>query len=178
MGKKITPKKLEMSGRRERVAELYLRQKTQMEIAAELDVDQATVSRDLKELQRIWRESAVMALDEVKARELAKIDALEREYWDAWELSKSAKENTLTEKVDDGDGTRFKAQVSKTAQTGDARYLSGVQWCIERRCKLLGLDAAQKVDAITRNLDLTKLSDEQLTRLANGDDPIAVLLSQ
>jgi len=26
-------------------------------------------------------------------------------------------------------------------QAGDPRFLTGVQWCIERRCKILGIDA-------------------------------------
>lgn len=29
---------------------------------------------------------------------------------------------------------------------GDPRYLAGVQWCIEIRCKLLGIEAPKRVD--------------------------------
>lgn len=33
-------------------------------------------------------------------------------------------------------------------------------------------------DSILKYIDLTKLNDDQLTRLANGDDPLAVLLNK
>src|SRR5262249_24223213 len=65
----------------------------------------------------------------------------EREYWAAWEASKKEREITTTEQLTGGDGDRLKAVVRKEQQTGDPRYLAGVQSCIEQRCKLLGLNA-------------------------------------
>ena len=36
--------------------------------------------------------------------------------------------------------------IEKTSmgQAGDPRFLAGVQWCIERRCKIIGIDAPTK----------------------------------
>jgi hypothetical protein len=48
MSRRLTPQKLAVLERRKAVAERYLRQETQGEIAGALGVGQATVSRDLE----------------------------------------------------------------------------------------------------------------------------------
>lgn len=127
------------------IAQMYLQGKTQVEIAEKLEISQQQVSYDLKILQDRWRKAALRDLDTAKAEQLAKIDELEREYWRAWEESKETYESSVTEKVTAGETSRLKAYLRKEDRVGDPRYLAGVQWCIERRCKLLGLDAPEQV---------------------------------
>jgi predicted transcriptional regulator len=132
---------------RRRIANLYLQGWLQADIAEELGISPATVSRDLKALQSEWRKSRLVDIDAAKQRELAKIDRLEREYWVAWERS-IGKSLRVTVK---GKGTEDKAtQMEKTTTTddlnGDPRYLAGIQWCIDRRCKILGIDAPEKME--------------------------------
>ena len=127
---------------------MYLRGWIQADIAEETGLSQPTVSRDLKALQRDWLESALIDFNEAKAQELAKVDRLEREYWVAWEASKEDKEVQTTEKVKGDKTARSKAQVRREGQVGNPSFLAGVQWCIERRCKILGIDAAAKVEQV------------------------------
>lgn len=133
------------------IAERYLRGYRQQDIADELDLTQPTVSNDLKTLYERWRESSLMDIDEAKARELARIDELERTYWLEWEASKKTKEVKTTKKTQgkpdqQGNPTTEKAEASvrKEERFGDPRYLAGVQWCIQRRCAILGIDAPSK----------------------------------
>jgi len=112
-------------------------------IAAALNVDQSTISRDLKVLIKRWQDSALMDVDEHRSTELARINRLELEYWNAWEASKADKESTLAEKTT-GTDTRTKAVKRSEGQVGNPSFLAGVERCIERRCKLLGLDAPTK----------------------------------
>jgi hypothetical protein len=75
---------LRIEARRSRVASLFLRGcKRQVELAQRLGVNQSTVSRDLKVINERWKAAAVRDLDEAKAQELAKLDELEQEYWQA-----------------------------------------------------------------------------------------------
>jgi hypothetical protein len=169
---------------RRRVADLYLKGWLQADIAAELSIDQSTVSRDLKALQKAWMASALVDIDAVKGRELAKVDQLEREYWVAWERSCEDAE-TVTQKTkgtvqrrQDDDGTfvaERPAEATKVSkgQAGDPRFLQGVQWCIDKRCKIMGIDAPQK--SIGMGIDITQLDERQLERLADGEDIIRVL---
>lgn len=132
---------LEIAERRQKVAALYLRGRTQREIAAAVDVDQATVSRDLKAVQKEWSEQAQADLAERKAVELAKIDELERTYHEGWERSCKEREKRRAKKIDAADPDRSRAETGKETENrdGDPRFLEGVRWCIEMRCKLLGL---------------------------------------
>ena len=66
--------------------------------------------------------SSVSDFNQRKAEELAKIDNVEREAWVAWTTSKG-----------------------NQTPAGDPRFLQNVQWCIQKRCKILGLDAAEKL---------------------------------
>src|SRR5215212_4552915 len=73
---------------RAEIARRYLQGMTQAEIGAELGMTQQMVSYDLQVVRQRWRDAGLRDLDEAKTIELAKIDALELEYWDAWRASK------------------------------------------------------------------------------------------
>jgi len=135
---------------RRRIADMYLQGKTQADIAEEVGIDQSTVSRDIAALQGAWRESALIDIDEAKARELAKVDRLEREYWDAWERSCEDVVTVRAMGKQPAKGEKGKpdrvTRITKK-QDGDPAFLRGVQWCIERRCKIIGVDAPTKTEA-------------------------------
>ena len=135
---------------RRRIADLYLQGWLQADIAKDIGVAQSTVSRDLVALHGEWKKSALLDFNEAKAQQLAKIDRLEREYWEAWARSCEDAETVRQE-----GGTKSKDgkllppdKVVRTSkgQAGDPRFLQGVQWCIDRRIKILGVDSAQKLD--------------------------------
>lgn len=142
--------KAEIERDRRRIADLYLQGWLQADIAKSIGVAQSTVSRDLVALHGEWKKSALLDFNEAKARELAKVDRLEREYWEAWQRSCENAETVRQEgsRKGDGDGLPPVDKIVKTSkgQAGDPRFLQGVQWCIDRRCKILGVDAAQKLD--------------------------------
>lgn len=151
------------------IKDAYLRGDTQMSIAERLGLSQAQISRDLATIQRRWRESALVDINEAKQRELERIDVLEREYWQAWENSKGEQSRSTASKA--GDVAR--AQVVKYESAGDPRFLAGVQWCVEQRCKILGLLAPAKSELMGKDggpvqveqkpaYDLSKLSTDEL----------------
>ena len=129
------------------IKDAYLRGDTQMSIAERLGLSQAQISIDLATIQRRWRESSLVDVNEAKQRELERIDVLEREYWQAWEASKGEQSRSTASKT--GDVSR--AQVVKYESAGDPRFLAGVQWCVEQRCKILGLLAAVKNELIGKD---------------------------
>jgi len=140
---------LKIAERRRDVAELYLAGHTQVEIAHKWRVTQATISYDLKYIQAEWLKSAMLDFDRLKARELARIDRLEREYWRAWYESRGAHEKTVTMRTE-GQGAYTKAQVEREELAGDPRFLGGVQWCVEQRLKIFGVYTATRIDMTWR----------------------------
>lgn len=163
----------------DQISALYLKGWRQVDIAEEIGVTQQQIAYDLKEIHARWRESSVRNLDEAKAMELARLDELEREYWAAWERSKGEKTKARQFGKMDADGQRQieRAVMEKEQLIGNPAFLAGVEKCIDMRCKLLGIYAPTRLDAWMRNLDLGKLSLEQLDRIAKGEDPVQVILS-
>jgi hypothetical protein len=167
--RRSTAEELTIESRRTQLAELFLRGiKRQGELAQHLGVNRSTVSRDLKVLNARWKESGVRDLDAAKGQELERLDQLEREYWQAWAKSQGPHEITTTEQTTGGDGEKVKAAIRKEEQHGDARYLEGVQRCIEQRCKLLGLNAPQKIAPTTPDgQEPYRLTVEDFTQARN-----------
>lgn len=143
------------------IAEMYLKGETYQSIATQISaqrdysISRSTVFNDLQVLQARWKESQLVDFDEAKAKELTRIDKLEAEYWFAWSRSLRQSEEILTERIQDnlqnqgnaGIGhVREKVKKREITTYGDPRYLQGVQWCIDRRCKIFGLDAPKQVD--------------------------------
>lgn len=131
------------------VSAYYLQGMTQAEIALKIDRDQSTVSRDLREIQKSWQESTLVDFDQKKREELAKIDALELTYWQAWrdsggEIITKTVERIASEKGDDG-AKRAREVVKTEFAVGEFAALRGVQWCIEKRIEIFGLAAPKKI---------------------------------
>src|SRR5260370_19490486 len=140
----IVPTKTRSHVERERdlreTAALYLRGLTHNEIAQRLHVSRQQVGYDLKVLQRRWQESALADFNAKKAAELARVDELERTYWEAWERSCQAREVTTQEKIQDGDRqgneARRKAAVRKEQLHRHPALRRGVQRPVRLRFTL------------------------------------------
>lgn len=157
------------------ISELYLKGLRQIDIVEEVGVSVATVSRDLKLLTRYWQVTSRANIDKAKAIELAKINELERTYWQAWKDSTGDKEIQTIENPAlsiDGESvvSKGKETLRRWVEVGDPRFLQGVQACIDKRCKIRGVDAPQAVDikasVTTENSDklrsvIDKMSDDQ-----------------
>jgi hypothetical protein len=128
------------------IAQLYLTGHTQAAIARQLNLSRSQIQYDIQACIREWRRTRIEDIDQVKTVELERINRMECEYWDAWERSKLDRKSTSAKRVEDVDGTRTEAQKRAEGQTGNPAYLAGVQWCIEQRCKILGLYAPVKTD--------------------------------
>lgn len=143
------------------IAKLYMTGETQQTIADHISkirpysLTRVTIHNDLKVLHERWKESQLVDFDTAKAKELAKIDRLENEYWFAWKRSLRMSEEIISEKIQDSQTTqsgttpgyaREKIKKKEVTTFGDPRYLQGVQWCVDKRCAIFGLDAPKKVD--------------------------------
>jgi hypothetical protein len=125
---------------RAEIAKMYLEGWYQSDIAAKLGISQPQVSYDLKVLHDRWRAEGIKRIGEYISRELVRIDRLEQMYFDAWERSTQPADSYADKYSDDGVETTFKLE----ERDGSPQFLVGVQWCIKRRCDLLGLDAPKR----------------------------------
>lgn len=122
---------------RQAIAGLRLREYSQLEIADALGLSLSTVKRELRHLHQEWQAEAQADTNETLSAELKRLEAVSREAWKGWELS--LKEQTTT--TEEGDSRKTRT----TTTSGDPRYLNTLLTAIERRCRILGIDAPSKV---------------------------------
>lgn len=139
---------------------MYLRGESISNISLALALPPEEVRVDLRAIRKQWLQSALLDFAEAKARELAKLDEMERAAWAAFEQSKFKKRQAQT--AIPGTPTRDnptpppipqRATLYTEDDAGDPRYLQLVLSCIDRRCKMLGLDAPVRVTASQESAD-------------------------
>lgn len=141
-------------------ANLYLRGYTYQSIAEwigehrEYDLTPSMIGMDLKRVRERWQNMYLRDVDDVKAQELARIDRIEREAWEAWDKSKlDITETKALSKTDSwGEAnkkpTYNRKEIQKITKNRDpyTRFIEIVQWCVEQRMKIFGLDAPKTVN--------------------------------
>lgn len=133
---------------------MVLTGRTQAEIAAEFGCTRGAVKKLVDELERDWVARRHSATDLHFGRQLAKLDRLEAEYWDAWRksqldyqrrASKSKKRPAKAILAADGSivptphSEETEASLVTEAQTGNPAFLAGIERVIDQRSKLLAL---------------------------------------
>ena len=124
-----------MAERRKTIADLALKGWTQTAIAAHLKVAQSTVARDLDDIRRHWRESAIRDFDEAREREIRKMDLVESEAWAGWLRSQGPVQAGSL--IEGKDGSRRTSSLKH--QFGNPRFLEQIIKCSLHRSALLGL---------------------------------------
>lgn len=126
----------------------YIAQIIAQKVGNGYSVNHNTVSNDINALLKEWRETRVQDIDSLKVLELEKLDKLERTYWEAWEKSiEDYKKKTVKAKGKASDGAKpdYKEMTeTEMIAYGNPSYLQGIERCIDKRCKILGIDAPLK----------------------------------
>ena len=154
---------------------MYLQGQAQHVIAAALNarpgigysLSRQMISYDLGKIRVAWLAASLASYDARVAEELARIDNLEQVYWGSWErsLEKRTTETAYAAAGEDGKPKQSRAVYKTEPGYGDPRYLAGIQWCIERRCKLLGLDKPQQLDVTTAGEPLGRAFEDALAKV-------------
>lgn len=119
----------------EAIADLWLKGYSQIAICKQLGISRKRLRTCLDNARTFWLERKNIAMVDMVAEQLRRIDILETQAWEGYERSqKDAVENSVERGKD---GTKRKT-VTKP-QSGDARFLKTVHDCIDLRCKLLGI---------------------------------------
>lgn len=151
--------------RRSKVMALRIRGFRPFEIAEKLGVTREQVDADVRRVRQEWAQARQDDLNGMIAEQLAKIDALEREAWDAWERSKlPAVMHKTGKSIKRGE---WEEETTKE-QVGDPRYLDTLAKLWDQRAKILGLNAAEKVDhAMQIDVNMAVVSEVRKQVLEN-----------
>lgn len=157
---RITPARARVESWKSLIVDLYLQGNT-MQRVGELAKEQTghsfgskTVSKWVNEAILQWQEHKSQFIENHRAIELAKINKLEITYWDAWVRSCEIAKSKSTTKKKSEEGERLAvAQVKEDEKptNGDPQFLRGIQWCVDTRCKILGIDTPQVAVQVNNN---------------------------
>lgn len=138
-------------------ADLFLRGYPYREIAKRLNDDlvkrkmdyrltESMVYYDIQQLLISWKRDQLESIDQYVTAELQKLDKMETEAWNAWELSKQNKTKNKTKKAGNGlMGRQIMTEEATETTSGNPRYLDLLLNIQHRRAKMLGFDAPIKI---------------------------------
>jgi uncharacterized protein YjcR len=116
---------------------LYLQGFTMSDIAEKLEISIDMVKYDLAKVRQNWLEHARLDLNELKAKELAKLDYLEQQVWAQWQQSQQP-QTKITQEESEIKGTSTKTETINLA--ANPKYAETILKIQERRSKMLGYD--------------------------------------
>ena len=135
-----------------RAVQLRLEGRTLQEIATELGYAVRSSAR-FAIFRGMERLSPPENLESLRAIEVARTYEVEHEAWEQWYRSTedAVKESTKTRAGDDETG-EVVTETTRTVegQAGNPALLAAIVKAMERRAKLLGLDAPEKIDVNTK----------------------------
>lgn len=144
-----------------RMAELLSKRYQEEREDAEFSISRSQIQKDVEVIVGRWKEEEIVKISSMKAVAGQRIEALYREYWEAWIKSKGGTTESATDArmpkkggKDTADGmaittdgkvmvTQFKT--TKSLPHGDIEFLRGAGQCVEQHIKLYGLAAPAKV---------------------------------
>ncbi len=143
----------ELTARDERIAYWVLRGHTYKDVASLVGVKSTqTVWASIQRCLAYWQEKMFENINKYVAMEIATTLSVQAEAFAAWERSKLPAETERTTKAafpDSEDNPWLlvdtESQHTVKGQAGDPRFLAIIDKCIERRCKILGLEAPQRL---------------------------------
>ena len=139
--------------RQEMVQRRYLGGESLLSIAKSLGLNYGTIWNDIEKTRQRWIDRACERRDVWVAQELAKIDKIEIEAWQGWTKSQQDATEHSQKRTKDG----VEQTTKRKGQAGDSQFLQVALKCVERRCRLLGLDAPTRVDVTTQENDIADI---------------------
>jgi hypothetical protein len=136
---------------------------SQVQIAADLGISQAAVSKLLARLERRVLRELMEAAQRQKARQMLRLEHLFAEALRAWNESKAESTRRRQRQTKGGDGGDATiAELVVENKHGDPRYLDEARKALADQRKLWGLDAPQKVDLHASRNRYHEMSDDAL----------------
>lgn len=112
----------------------------------EKQISISQIQKDISIIRQEWRDRKRENIDTYLNEVLDVLDATHREAYGEWLRSKRDHERRIgKQKTGGANGSTEEKSLMQEGQTGDPRYLAIVMQAIERKCKLLGLDAPTKI---------------------------------
>ncbi|MDF5717802.1 MAG: helix-turn-helix domain-containing protein [Rhizonema sp. NSF051] len=156
------------------VVKRYLEGETQAQIAQSLGLTQPQISNYIQEARKEWRAEYSRDSAEVFDQQLAALMHTKREFWLAWNESKTIIESTSHKKGFRGDIEIDETTVTREKSLGNPAYLNGVVKCILKELDLRGIAGELKEKDIKAAIKRLKTEGYSVSEPGTSDAAIAL----
>ena len=130
---------------RSKLAGLYLHGVSTTEMAVRVGLTRRTVQAELVAIRDDWKGRTQIDFVSAIAQQLDRVDLVEKYACEGWERSLTRKTVETKQAVRTVSGQVDRATVRAETGNGDPAFLARMSWCIEQRCRILGLEKPREV---------------------------------
>ena len=129
-----------------KLAEMYLHGFSTADMAMRLGLTRRTVQAELSAIRKDWRTRTHLDFQSALFQQLDRIDLIEKYAFDGWERSLAQVSVETRQATAASSGQVTRATVRTGSGVGDRGFLAQMAWCVEQRCKILGLEKPVAVE--------------------------------
>ena len=130
---------------RSKLAGLYLHGVSTTEMAVRVGLTRRTVQAELVAIRDDWKGRTQTDFESAIAQQLDRVDLVEKYAFEGWERSLTRKTVETKQAVRTVNGQVDRATLRAETGDGDPAFLARMSWCIEQRCRILGLEKPREV---------------------------------
>ena len=130
---------------RSKLAGLYLHGVSTTEMAVRVGLTRRTVQAELVAIRDDWKGRTQIDFESAIAPQLDRVDLVEKYAFEGWERSLTRKTVETKQAVRTVNGQVDRATLRAETGNGDPAFLARMSWCIEQRCRILGLEKPREV---------------------------------
>ena len=114
-------------------------------MAVRVGLTRRTVQAELVAIRDDWKGRTQIDFESAIAQQLDRVDLVEKYAFEGWERSLTRKTVETKQAVRTVSGQVDRATVRAETGNGDPAFLARMSWCIEQRCRILGLEKPREV---------------------------------
>jgi len=114
-------------------------------MAVRVGLTRRTVQAELVAIRDDWKGRTQTDFESAIAQQLDRVDLVEKYAFEGWERSLTRKTVETKQAVRTVNGQVDRATLRAETGNGDPAFLARMSWCIEQRCRILGLEKPREV---------------------------------
>ena len=114
-------------------------------MAVRVGLTRRTVQAELVAIRDDWKGRTQIDFESAIAQQLDRVDLVEKYAFEGWERSLTRKTVETKQAVRTVNGQVDRATLRAETGNGDPAFLARMSWCIEQRCRILGLEKPREV---------------------------------
>ena len=152
-----------------RVGRLYLHGYAVDEIASLTGLGERMVQSEITAIRKGWTQRVQLDVQTATFMQLDRIDAIEKKAHDGW-MRSLGQVNVETKQATSASGGNVNRATVRNAgnRDGNPVFLARMAWCVEQRCKLLGLEKPLAVEVRGTFVEIAMGIDWKLLGIRDG----------